>query len=529
MLGSPKENLELLGYVIGETSPVDFTFIVEEGKHPPRWEYVLVKSKETVGEKEVEANIIAQIYAITTLSEALNLGISADAAKKLLAAGLVDKRSIAKAKVLGFLYNGEILQPRKAIHPGNEVYRAPSEILKQFYSYPEREALHIGYLINRPDVPVSITVRGFRRHLAILGQTGAGKSYTTGVLVEELFRKGATIVILDPHADYVFLSQRRSGGVFSKRITVFRTRESTGRYDEKQIGKVETYEIKFSDLGLDEIMDIARISRSWVRIADTLEKALKELREENENYRLEDLIKKLERGDEYAAAALRYVRRLERLRVFGDATTNILKLLKPKHITIMDLSGLDDEVADYIAYRILNDIFDVVRTQKYEYPVFVFIEEAHRFIPEKEATLSKRIIKRIAAEGRKFGVFLVVISQRPHKIDPDVLSQCNSQMILRMKNEEDQNAVKRSSERMSKDLLTDIPGLNTGEAVIVGEIVKAPVMVKIRPRETKEGGADIDIVSKLEEANRVAEEEEKSKTERIEEEKELIKDIVEGG
>jgi len=526
---SHEENLELLGYVIGEASPVDFTFIVEEGKHPPRWEYVIVKSNEIVGDKEIQVDIVAQIYMIKSLSEALNLGIGVDAARKLIRAGLVDKRSIARARILGFLYNGEILQPRRAIHPSNEVYKAPPKILEQFYSYSKDEGLHVGYLINRPDVPVSITVRGFRRHLAILGQTGAGKSYTTGVLIEELLKKGATIVILDPHADYVFLSRKKDGSVFSKRIAVFRTRESTGRYSEEEIGKIETYEVKFSDLTLDEIITVSGIQWNWSNIVEALRKALEELRRKSKDYKLEDLIERLKKGDQHAVSVLKYVRRLEKLKVFGDTTTDIMNILKPKHVSIMDLSGLDDAVADYIAYRILNDIFNATKTQQYKYPVFVFIEEAHRFIPSKENTLSKRIIKRIAAEGRKFGVFLVVISQRPHKIDPDVLSQCNSQIILKMTNPEDQTAVRRSSERMSEDLLSDLPGLNTGEAVIVGEIVKAPVMVKIRLRETKEGGADIVIVSKLKKANRVAEEEEKSRMKKIKEEKKLIKDIVEEG
>jgi len=125
-------------------------------------------------------------------------------------------------------------------------------------------------------------------------------------------------------------------------------------------------------------------------------------------------------------------------------------------------------------------------------------------------------------------LFLIIISQRPSKIDPDVLSQCNSQMILRITNPGDQEAVRVSSERMSEDLLRDLPGLNVGEAVIVGEVVKAPVMVRIRPRETMEGGADIDVISKLAEASREAEEGEKRLLERVDEERKHIKELIEG-
>jgi len=525
------EQLERIGYVIGEASPTHFYFLADEGIHPPRWEYVVVKSKEFVDGREVEVFIVAQIYEIVSLSLALDLSNrpSLEAVERLIRAHLVDKRLIAKARVLGFVHNGEVLQPRRAIHPGNVVYRAPSHILKEFYSYPDEEGLFIGYLITRSDVPVSISIRGFRRHLAILAQTGAGKSYTAGVLLEELLKKGATIIVLDPHADYVFMSRKKDGGKFTDRVTVFRTRESTGRYTKEHIGRIETYEIKFSDLTIEEIATVCGISERWTNIISAIERAINELKKQNTHYSLEDLIEKLNnKQDQHSLAALKYVRRLRRIRVFGDATTDIRKLLKPKHISVVDLSGLDDEVADYITYRILSDVFEIVRTQEYNYPVFLFIEEAHRFIPNKESTLSKRIIKRIAAEGRKFGLFLTVITQRPYKIDPDVLSQCNSQIILRMTNPEDQNAVRRSSERMSEDLLRDLPGLNVGEAIIVGEITKAPVMVKIRHRETEEGGADIDVISKLKEALKEAEEEETSLIKKINEERELIKDIVEG-
>lgn len=536
MLGI-REPLEKIGYVVGEANPTQFYFIVDEGIYPPRWEYVVVKSKENVGGDEVDVVVVAQIYEISSSSMALDVSnrLRHEAVERIVKAGLVDRRIMAKARVLGFLYNGEVLQPRRAVHPGNDVYRAPSSILSEFYSYPENEGLYIGTLINRFDVKVGISIRGFRRHLAILAQTGAGKSYAAGVLLEELFNKGATAIVLDPHADHVFLSKKRDGKLFSRRITVFRTLESTGRYSSSDIGCISTYEIKFSDLSVDEIAIICGIRSEWTNIIDSIEESINILKSRNENYRLEDLIRVLEdkalssENKRYYRQALKYVKRLQKIKVFGDVTTSIQSILKPKHISIMDLSGLDNEVADYIAYRILNDTFDAVRSRVFPYPVFIVIEEAHKFAPNKEGTLSKYIIKRIAAEGRKFGLFLIVISQRPSKIDPDVLSQCNSQIILRITNPEDQNAVRISSERMSEDLLRDLPGLNVGEAVIVGEVVKAPVMVKIRPRGTLEGGADIDVVSKLMEASREAEEEEENLSKRLAEEVKSIRELVKGG
>jgi len=515
-----------LGYVIGEASPTEFLFITEENKRPTRWEYVIVKSIETVDGQEKEVDVVAQIEKIFSYSMALRENISLEAAEKIIQAGLTDRRILAKARVLGFIHNNTVFQPRKAIQPGKEVYRAPEDILEKFYSYPDEEGLFIGHLITRQSVPVKISVRGFRRHLAIIAQTGAGKSYTAGVLIEELFRKGATIVVIDPHADYVFLSKKKDGSRIN-RISVFRTPESTGRYDESQIGKINIYEVKFSDLSIGEIATICGIREDWVNVLKAIREAIDEL---EEGYTLDNLIEKLEeKEDKDSLRAINHLEKLRKIRVFGSATTDIEKLLKPKHVAVVDLSGLEDKVSDYVAFRILSSIYEKAEKQQYKYPVFIFIEEAHKFAPNRESTLSKRIIKRIAAEGRKFGVFLVLITQRPYKIDPDVLSQCNSQIVMRMTNPEDQKAVRTSSERMSESLLNDLPGLNIGEAVIVGEITRAPVMVKIRPRETEEGGADIDVVKKLKEAEKEAEEEEKTKDETLITEMEKIRSIVEGG
>jgi hypothetical protein len=173
----------------------------------------------------------------------------------------------------------------------------------------------------------------------------------------------------------------------------------------------------------------------------------------------------------------------------------------------VDLSGLDNEVSDYIASRILSDVYQKISDGEFEYPVFIFVEEAHRFIPAEGRTYTGPIIKRIAAEGRKFGVFLVVITQRPSKIHPDALSQCNSQIIMRITNPQDQNAIAVSSERLGENLLNDLPGLNTGEAVVVGEMTRAPVMARIKKRRTREGGSDIDIMGKMKDAVQKAKEE----------------------
>jgi hypothetical protein len=332
----------------------------------------------------------------------------------------------------------------------------------------------------------------------------------------------------------VFLSRKVDGKrhELSDRMTVFRSPASTGRYTETDVGKIEPYEVCFSDLDLDEIRLLSRIGRRSTNILNGLQRALSELKTKKESFQVEDLLEELQNADRWkekdpavdakivdgAKSAVKYLARLTKMHVFTGASTNIGKLLRPMHLSVVDLSGLDDEVSDYIAYKILTDTYEKVSSGQFDYPVFIFVEEAHRFIPAEGTTYSSRIIRKIAAEGRKFGIFLVAITQRPSKIHSDALSQCNSQIIMRITNPKDQEAVAASSERLGETLLDDLPGLDTGEAVIVGEMTRAPIMARIRKRATREGGSDIDIMGKMKEAI------EKAKDETVENESKRLRE-----
>lgn len=526
--------LKLVGRIVGEASPTNFLFVSDKASHPPKYDYVMVKSRENVEGSMVEVNVLAQVMGVISRSSSYNGNLNLDALERICRAGIEDVNIICKARTLGYIaeVNGrrQILMPRRAIYPGNPVYMAPDSLVQEFFSYPEEEGLHIGYLISRSSVPVYVSVNGLRRHLAILAQTGAGKSYTVGVLIEELLKKGATIIVIDPHADYVRLSRRPDGTPheFSARVKVFRNPNSTGRYSKDQLDNVVDYTVRFSDLDVDELCRIIGVPERWANVRQSIESAMKVLKKEKEDgytaddliTKMEELIKRSSKADKKKdmSTALKYVKRILKLKVFGDVSTPIGEMLRPMQLSVVDLSGLNDASMDYIASKVLGEVYRYVSEGAFQYPVFVVIEEAHRFVPPKSresTSLSREIINTIAAEGRKFGVFLILVSQRPAKIDPDTLSQCNSQIILRITNPSDQRAVISSSERVSESLLEDLPGLNVGEAVIVGEITKIPVMVKIRERTTMEGGADIDVVDKLKRARETLDMEERLRKETV--------------
>jgi DNA helicase HerA-like ATPase len=322
-----------------------------------------------------------------------------------------------------------------------------------------------------------------------------------GVILEELLRLGATAVVIDPHADYVFLSRDREmrRHEASDRVLVFRNPNSTGRYDPSQLDNVHELTVKFADLEPEDIARIAGIPEKWSNIRSVIRSAVGELRKTSNSYTLDDLLEELQRlmktekAKKAASAEAAYSRlvRLKKFKVFGSVTTSVRDEI------------LNDASQDYIVSWVLEEIYRLRYSGEFRYPVFIVVEEAHRFIPNKSlnrSTMSSDVIRMIAAEGRKFGVFLILVTQRPSKIDADALSQCNSQIILRITNPADQKAVAEASERLGAELMKDLPGLNVGEAVIVGELTRVPVIVKVRHRRTREGGADIDLVEELRKA-----------------------------
>jgi DNA helicase HerA-like ATPase len=109
--------------------------------------------------------------------------------------------------------------------------------------------------------------------------------------------------------------------------------------------------------------------------------------------------------------------------------------------------------------------------------------------------ISTNVLKQVLTEGRKFGVSVGLISQRPGRLDPDVLSQCNTQFILRIVNPIDQNRIAESVETVGRELLRELPSLTKGQAIIAGEAINTPVLCRVRPRHTPHGAETKDAPS----------------------------------
>lgn len=175
-------------------------------------------------------------------------------------------------------------------------------------------------------------------------------------------------------------------------------------------------------------------------------------------------------SDERRAArkAAQYIEDLRRFPIWDYHDVNIQELLQPQRLTVLDLAGADKVVAAYSAERILREVWKRAVTGQLHHPLFIVLEEAHNLIPANGQTRASRIINTVAAEGRKFRVFLTLITQWPSKISQDAPSQCDRQIIMQLTNPDGQRNVQRTSEAISAELLDDLAELSKSVAIVLG-------------------------------------------------------------
>jgi hypothetical protein len=168
---------------------------------------------------------------------------------------------------------------------------------------------------------------------------------------------------------------------------------------------------------------------------------------------------------------------------------NRKELVRYGAISVVSLAGYTGDFQATIYSIIADDLFDARVQNDLKLPVLLLLEEAHNFVPAKANTPAEiRAIattKQIAQEGRKFGVGLILISQRPSRLDETTLSQCNSHIIMRLVNPADQNFVRRVIESLGEDETKMLPSLDVGEALLAGQMINFPVLVKIKEPQSK--------------------------------------------
>jgi len=184
-----------------------------------------------------------------------------------------------------------------------------------------------------------------------------------------------------------------------------------------------------------------------------------------------------------------------------DKPTDIRKMIGHKgegvgRLVIVDMQGLSDDARQVIVALLSAEILDAAadKTEPIR-PCFLVDEEGHNFAPASGPSMCRPVIKKIAGEGRKFGVGFAIISQRPSKLDSDVTSQCNTLITMRIKNPDDQRFIVKSTEQLSKADVDELPALSTGEALISGRSIPAPLLDNAGFKALKHGGESPKVLS----------------------------------
>jgi hypothetical protein len=333
---------------------------------------------------------------------------------------------------------------------------------------------------------VALPVNGLlQRHLSIIGMTGCGKSFLIGLLCEELAKHNAAILILDPHNEY--LPMAKSLPKKTKKM-LFGLGAAVGLNNYTlDVKNISAYDFKhFTGMG-DGSTSI-------------LDQVIREMKKRKQSYSIEDIIAQLNHkvnnstSSEATAAlwARNYLKNLASTGFFGTSEPKIGEIIKVNQISVIAMSGIKEKIQQFVVTNLLQKIFDARRRGVIP-PIVLVVEEAHRFAPSGQNVSSSDILRTIASEGRKFGICLFVASQRPNRLDSTVLSQCVTNIVMKIKNPADLTSVRESAENATEDVINELPKFERGEALVMGESFPISIRFMVKSeRKTKHGGKSVD-------------------------------------
>jgi len=390
---------------------------------------------------------------------------------------------VAHANIIGLYDNNIHKRASFPPSPGTKVSEINEHILFDFLGLDKEKGLNIGKIeFHDLDAKLNLT-KLFQKHCAILAQTGFGKSFLTSVIIEELLDRSLVhgrpaLIVVDPHGEYVGFSDDEN---YVTKIKVFNENNisiATRNLSERQICEFQP-----------RITDVAR--RELSRI-------IKSLRDSRKVYDIRELIEGVEASnilDRTKYPLVSWLSDLGETGLFGiNDSPNIDELAAEGQLSILDLSDfIQLREKQIIVTYFAKKLFQARRSNRI-HPFILIVEEAHQFAPEQEersSAISKNIIETIAREGRKFLASLVLISQRPVQLSTTALSQCNSNIILRVSNPYDLKHIGESCEGVTKDILDILPGLKVGEALVTGEVAGYPLLVNVREKKSTQSKRSI--------------------------------------
>lgn len=539
-----------LGKLVGNTGdPSSLTVAFRDSFSARRGEFIRIAHQER--RNDASTDVLGRILTISRSNIMFNqsLGEGISEIEILPSTKISGETVFGKIELIGYKdpVTGEIRIPRRPLDPGAKVYGVNFEFLTRFYEFSEDTSLHLGNLVGYERgeniVPVYVDINLLAtEHLAVLAMTGSGKSYSVGRIIERMVaQKNASVIVFDPHGEYgkalkdgrinfnpnidsihdyrdrealvqiqnrlLELSQNGGG------IVVY-TPQNTS-FNAKYANKNKWLALQLASLDMDELVGILPgLSEAQQRVMDVAFRYWKE--KYTPPHDIQDLMgllnnldtlkswDKLSPGESNALkegsaniAAIRLRRMINEAQSFYSAAvgtpTDVRDIVgvpgSQGRIAIVDLQGLTDTARQLIVALVSSEILKAAGDRNNPIrPVFIVYEEGHNFAPGSEITISKNVIKRIASEGRKFGVGFAIISQRPSKLDSDVTSQCNTIIAMRIKNPDDQRFIQRTSDYFSAADLAELPSLSTGEALVCGRAILAPIIVKVGYKALIHGG-----------------------------------------
>ena len=391
--------------------------------------------------------------------------------------------------------------------------------LRLVYGRADADRAHIGNLQQNPNIHVHIDIDNLvSRHFAILGATGVGKSSGVAIILNKILetRPNLRIFLVDPHNEYGRCFGDKANVLNPRNLRLpfwlFNFEETVDAFFGGRPGVDEEVEI------LSEVIPLAKAAYLQYRNNND-RNALAKKRDPRDAgftadtpvpYRIEDLISLLNdrmgKLENRSRAVVfykligriqtfrnhpRYAFMFENANIGGDTMAEILGSLfrlptDGKPMTIMQLAGFPAEVVDSVVSVLCRMAFDFGLWSDGVAPLLFVCEEAHRYAPadkKKGFGPTKRALSRIAKEGRKYGVFLGLVTQRPAEIDATIISQCSTLFVMRLSNDHDQTLIRSAVSDAATNLLSFIPSLGVREVFTFGSGVALPTRMRFQELE----------------------------------------------
>jgi DNA helicase HerA-like ATPase len=429
-------------------------------------------------------------------------------------------RSIAMLDLIGEIgANG--FQRGVADYPalGNPVMLVDERELRMIYGGADKDRAYVGDLQQDASIGVNIHIDDLvSKHFAILGTTGVGKSSSVAIILNEILktRPNLRIFLVDPHNEYAPCFGDKAQVLNPRNLRLpfwlFNFEEVIDAFFGGRPGVDEEVEI------LSEVIPLAKAAYLQYRNNQN-ERSLTKKRDPRDvgfsadtpvPYRIEDLLNLLDermgklenRSQRVTIHRLmsriqtfrnhpRYAFMFEGANIGGDTMADIIGNLfrlpiDNRPMTIMQLAGFPAEVVDSVVSVLCRMAFDFGLWSDGVSPLLFVCEEAHRYAPaDKKIGFgpTRRALSRIAKEGRKYGVFLGLVTQRPAEIDPTIISQCSTLFVMRLANDRDQSLIRSAVSDAAANLLSFIPSLGTREVFAFGAGVALPTRMRFKELE----------------------------------------------